>query len=117
MPRNRVVGLLIEPFLENRHGLVDLADGAVRQRQKSPGFPVLRPQRDRLAEARDRLLGSLQSRQKNAQVGVRIDVIGVHANGFSIGVFGFERFARRPQHHAEIAVRIPRPLESVPRRM
>ena len=106
VPRNRVVRLLIEPFLEDLHGLVDLADGAVRQRQKSSGFPVLRPQRDRFAEARDRLLASLQPRQENAQVVVRIDVIGVQANGCSIGVFGFDRFARRPQQHAKIAVRI-----------
>ena len=99
-----MVWLLFEPFFEDFHRFVDLAEGAVRQRQKSSGLPVLRPEQDHFAEARDRLLRPLQPVQEDAEVGVRINVIGIQANGCSIGVFGFDRVTRRAQQYAEIAV-------------
>ena len=50
--RNRVVRLFFEPFFEDVHGLADVAQRAVRERQKPSRFPVLRPERDHLAVAR-----------------------------------------------------------------
>ena len=56
VPRNRIVRLFREPFLEDLDRLVDLAERAVRQRQQPARLPVLRPERDHLAEARDGFL-------------------------------------------------------------
>ncbi len=103
---DRMVRLLLEPFLEDLHRLVDLAERAVRQRQQSPRFGVLRPERDDLAEADDRFVRPLLAVQQDAQVGVRVRVLGIHANGGSIGRFRLDRLALRPQQDAEIVVRV-----------
>ena len=50
---NGMVRFLLEPFLEDGHRFVDFAERAVRQRQQPPGFGVLRPEGDDLAEADD----------------------------------------------------------------
>ncbi len=104
--RNRMVRLLLEPFFEDLHRLVDLAERAVRQRQQPPRFGVLRPERDDLAEADDRFVRPLLAVQQDAQVGVRVRVVGIDANGGSIGRFRFDQLALRPQEHAEIVVRV-----------
>ncbi len=75
--RDRMVRLLLEPFLEDLHRLVDLAERAVRQRQQSPRFGVLRPERDDLAEADDRFVRPLLAVQQDAEVGVRVECSGL----------------------------------------
>ena len=86
--------------------LVDFAERAVRQRQQSSRFGVLRPERDDLAEADGRFVRPLLAVQQDAEVGVRVRVVGVDANGGSIGRFRFDRLALRPQDDAEIVVRV-----------
>ena len=78
----------------------------MRQRQQSPSFGVLRPERDDLAEADGRFVRPLLAVQQDAQVGVRVRVLGTHANGGSIGRFGFDQPALRPQEDTEIVVRV-----------
>ena len=98
--------LLLEPFFEDAHGFVDLAEHAVRQRQQSPSLGVLRPERDDLAEAGDRFVRPLLAVQQDAQVGVRVRMLRTRANGGSIGGFRFDELALRPQEDPEIVVRI-----------
>ena len=106
MPGDGIVRLLLEPLFEDFHRLVDLAEGAVRQRQQPSSFGVLRPERDDLAEADDRFVRPLLAVQQDAQVGVRVRVVGIDANGRSIGRLRFNRLALGPQDHTEIVVRI-----------
>ena len=106
VPRNRIARLFVEPFLEDLHRLVDLAQRAVRQRQQLSRFAVLRPERDHLAVARGRFLGSFQPVQQDAEVGVGVDVLGIQLDGRAIRGFRFDRLSGRPQQHAEIAVRV-----------
>ena len=94
--RNRILGLFLEPLVEDLHGLADLAQRAVRQRQQLSRFPVLRPERDHLAVARRRFLGSFQPVEQDAQVGVGVDVIRMQSNGGAIGGFRCGRVLRSP---------------------
>ena len=81
MPRDRILRLLFEPFLEDRHRLADLAQHAVRQRQELSRLAVLGPERDYLAVARCGLLGALRRVEQNPEVGVRVDVFGIEPDG------------------------------------
>ena len=106
MQRDRVAGFFGEPLIKNPDSLVDIPDHAVRQRQQPPGFAVLRPECDHLAEAFGGFPGSLQPVQQDAEIGEGVDVPGIDANGGAIGRFRFERLAARSQHHAAVTVRI-----------
>ena len=106
MQRNGVARLFVEPFFQDVHGLVDVSQHAVRQRQKPSRFPVLRSERDHLAVALGGFPGSLQRVEQDAQVGVRVDVLGIQLNGGAICGFRLERLSGRSQQHAEITVRI-----------
>ena len=106
MQGDRITGLLGEPFVEDLHGLAELAQVAVRQRQEPARFPMLRPEGDHLRVARCCFLGSSQAIEQDAQVGVRVDVAGVQSNCGAIRSFGFRRPSCRPEQHPEIAVGI-----------
>ncbi len=99
-------GSSLSHCFEDSHRFVDLAEHAVRQRQQSPSLGVLRPERDDLTEADDRFLRPLLAVEQDAEVGVRVRVVGARANGGSIGRFRFDRFALRPQEDTEIVVGI-----------
>jgi hypothetical protein len=96
MQRNRIIGLFVEPFFEDLHGLADLAECAVRQCQKPSRIPVLRLQRDHLAIARRRFLRSLQPVEQDAQVGVRVNMLWIQLNSGAIRSFRLGRFSGRP---------------------
>src|SRR5437879_5871945 len=72
--RNRIPWLFFEPFFEDIHRLIDLAQCAVRQRQQLSRFAVLRSERDHFAVARRGFFGALQPVEQNAQVGIRVDM-------------------------------------------
>ena len=73
---DRVVRLLCQPLLEKFYGLVDLADHAMGKDEQSPRVAVLRPQRERPAEAVRRFLAAAEAIQQDPEVGVGVRVIG-----------------------------------------
>ena len=78
----------------------------MRQRQQAPRLRVLRPERDHFAEADDGFVRPLLAVQQDAEVGIRIRVLGADANGGPIGRFRVAQVALRPQEHPEIVVGI-----------
>ena len=76
------------------------------QRQQSPGFGVLRPERDDFAEADGRFVRPLLAVQQDAEVRIRVGMVGTRANGGSVGRFRFDDIALRPQQDTEIVVRV-----------
>ena len=63
-------------------------------------------QRDDLREADGRFVRPLLAVQQDAEVVVRVRVLGIDANGGSIRRFGFDHLALCPQDHTEIVVRV-----------
>jgi hypothetical protein len=104
--RDRAVRFFCEPFRENRDGLVDLAQRAMRQRQELSRIFVLRPERDHLAETGRGFPGSLQGVEEDAEIRVRVDVTRIELDGRAIRGFRLGRLSRRPQQDAKVAVGI-----------
>src|SRR3954471_12599495 len=88
---DRVVRLLCQPLLEDSYGLVDLADQAMGKNEQSPRVAVLRPQRERPAEAVRRFLAAAQAIQQDPEVGVGVRVIGRLSDSRPVCGFGFVR--------------------------
>ena len=106
VPGNGTVRLLFQPLFEDFDRLVDFTERAVRYRQQSARFGILRPQRDDLREADGRFVRPLLAGQQDAQVVVRVRVLRIDADGGSICRFGFDRLVLGPQDNAEIVVRV-----------
>ena len=106
VPSDGIVRLLLQPCLADFHRLVDFAECVVRERQQPSRFWMPRPERDHLGEAKSRLALSLLAVQQNAEVVVRVRVVGIYTNCGSIGRFRFNDSSLGSEHHAEIAVSI-----------
>ena len=106
MPRDGMVRLLSQPFLEDPHRLVQLAERAVRQREQPSRLGVPRPEGDHLGEADGRLVRTLLAVQQDAQVVVGVRVLGMEADRGSIRRLCFLESALRAQHHTEVVVGI-----------
>ena len=67
---------------------------------------MLRPERDDLGEAERRLARPLLAVQQDAEVVVRVRVVGIDADRGSIRRLRLDDPSLRPEHHAEVVVRV-----------
>ena len=104
--RDRIVRLVRQPLLEHLDRLVDVAERAVRKRQQPARLWMLRPQRDHLREADRRFVRALLAVQQHAEIVVGVRVLGVDADRVPVRRFRFGRLAFRPEHDAEVVVRV-----------
>ena len=97
--RDRIVGLVLEPLLEDLHRLVGLAERAVREREQPPRVPVLRPQRDRPCRSTPPLPRvRFKPVEQDAEVRVRVDVAGIDRDRRAVRRFGAGGLADGSQH-------------------
>ena len=106
VPGDGIVGLLVQPLLEELDRLVDLAERAVGEREESPRLGILRPERDDPGEADGRLVRPFLAVQQDTQVVVRVGVLGIQVNRSSICLLRLHHPSLRPEHHTEIVVRV-----------
>ena len=98
---DRIVWVIVQPRLENLHGLVDFpsvqcARASSRRASGSFGLSVM------TFENREPLPRPLLRVQQYTEVVVRVRVFGSYANRGAIGRFGFGDLSLRPEHHTEI---------------
>ena len=84
--------------------LVDLTERVVRERQQPSRFRMPRPERDDLREAARGFALPPQAVEQNAEVVVRIRVVGVDSNRGSICRLRFDDTSLRAEDDAEVVV-------------
>ena len=103
---DRIVRLLAEPVVEDLDRLVDLAERVVREGQQPARLRMLRPERDHLREAERGLPAAPEAVEQDAEVVVRIGVVGVDADRRSIRRLRVGDASLRTQDDAEVVVRV-----------
>ena len=101
-----MIRFLPEPFFEDGHRLVDLAQRAMGQRQQASRIGMLRPQGDDPTETGDGFGGPVLAVQQDAEVRVGVGMSGIREDGGAIRRFRFGHVPLGFQQDAKVAVGI-----------
>ncbi len=104
MPGYRIVRLVPEPFVEDVDRLLDFTERVVREGQQPSRLRMLRPERDDLREAERGFPLAPQAVEQDAEVVVRIRMVGVDLDRRSICRLRIDDASLRAEDDAEVVV-------------